>query len=373
MHLRGFRQAKYLAILGNDVTVHYNRTTMGVEETHNYGSLAFEKVNGRTGLRRLRSLDYALSCVVDSSGGGRPDAVVISNDPSQISSAFILLNQTARRMPSFVDMTEHVTESRRFVHDISYEWGSNVFWEGVLLKLSRKNFVQSQERIAMLPPGNKAKSILIPNAADLELYAPTRGLEAQAKETRDNIGSDFVAIYLGRLDHSYGGTHGLILDTVATLAERFSPKEFKLLLVGDDSFELRSAIREKGLQDHIMTIAEVPNDRIPPLVLSSDIGLAPYPENSLTDLALGNKLFEYWSASKPVLVTRVRAMARLVISGGAGFVASGSASFAQVLTQCMADPEGTRNAGLRGRELVEKQYNWLENAKLMEAEFEKAQ
>ena len=86
----------------------------------------------------------------------------------------------------------------------------------------------------------------------------------------------------------------------------------------------------------------------------------PHPPNEYMDVALPVKMFDAFAIGRPVLSTPRTETARIIRSGGAGWVTEGDGvdALAEGITQALNSKEELQLRGERGWNLAQDQYNW---------------
>ncbi len=89
-------------------------------------------------------------------------------------------------------------------------------------------------------------------------------------------------------------------------------------------------------------------------LMTSDIGLAPLPDNPFTRGKCGFKILQYQAAGLPVVASPVGVNADFVKNGRTGFVARNHSEWVEELTALIDDPELRTALGRSGRSEVER-------------------
>jgi glycosyltransferase involved in cell wall biosynthesis len=112
-------------------------------------------------------------------------------------------------------------------------------------------------------------------------------------------------------------------------------------------------------------------EEIYPYIKVADLGIALlYPlKNYLTSLPV--KAFEYMTCSVPILMSDFPFWIRKFGDCAYFTDPSSSEKIAEVLKMILADKEMMKAKGRSGRELVEKQYSWEEEEKILVACYDK--
>ena len=153
----------------------------------------------------------------------------------------------------------------------------------------------------------------------------------------------------------------ILLKALVEVIPRFP--NIRVLIVGGGGKyfeEIKRSASVLGLSHYIIFTGWIPHDMVPSYIAAADIGLMPLRSTLETNCYLSFKLFEYWAMAKPVIVSDVRAIGRLVSDGINGYVAeSGSTtSFAEAMCRALGDLHNAKLMGLKGRELVEQNFDW---------------
>lgn len=108
----------------------------------------------------------------------------------------------------------------------------------------------------------------------------------------------------------------------AVLAMRDQPNCLLLLVGGGDAWlTLERMVQENALQDHVRMLPRMPYERMMQYTRNADLGLSLDKDTNLNyRFSLPNKLFDYFRASIPVLVTDLPEVAGIVRQYDAGIV-----------------------------------------------------
>jgi glycosyltransferase involved in cell wall biosynthesis len=187
----------------------------------------------------------------------------------------------------------------------------------------------------------------------------TAGVTGDSDGDGDGDG-EFVLSYVGSL----GGRHrglGTVIAALPTLLERV-PRA-RLVIVGSGpSYEadLRALATRLGVDERVTFTGWVEFDRVPSYLAASDVCLVPHRSNGHTETTVPHKLFQYMAMARPVLVTDVGPLARIVEETDAGVVvpASEPAAMADAAAELAAAPSRAAQLGRNGRRAVEHRYSW---------------
>ena len=195
------------------------------------------------------------------------------------------------------------------------------------------------------------KLVVIPNGADVRLFAPALVNRDEARSTL-GLNGRFVVAYVG----SHGLSHGLgaILDAAA------NQPEVTFLMVGDGADRDRLlAERDRRQLTNVEMRPSVDKSEVPALYAAADACVVPLRDVPLFETFVPSKLFEVLAAGKPV-VGAVRGEARdiLVRSGGALLIEPERGDqLAQAIERLRQDPSLCADLGRRGRAFAERFYD----------------
>jgi len=176
--------------------------------------------------------------------------------------------------------------------------------------------------------------------------------------------NDLVLVYAGFVNHSRG------LDTAIEALPRLLAQNVTpfLVIIGTGSAErsLKEKVIQLGIGKNVSFEGWIDNELIPQFVASSDICLVPHYKCSHWDNTIPNKLFDYMAAGKPVVVSDVLPMQRIVQDKECGLVfQSGSPeSLAEQLIK-LNDQKLREQLGRNGMEAVQCEYNWSKDAAVL--------
>lgn len=181
---------------------------------------------------------------------------------------------------------------------------------------------------------------------------------------RENKGK-LLMLYVGFFNFSRG------LDTALVSLKEFTERNNNrvyLTLLGNGSAEnyLKEMVRKLGLESHVGFAGWVDNKFVPEYVASSDICLVPHHKCGHWDHTIPNKLFDYMAAGKPVLVSDVKPMKRIVEQANCGLVYKDGDSGCFVSQLEKLQDRGLRiELGKNGARAVKKHYNWVNDSNRM--------
>ncbi len=185
-----------------------------------------------------------------------------------------------------------------------------------------------------------AKNVeVLPNAVDLARFPEP----STVREPR--------CVFLGALRPWHG------VETIAECWRRLGEEAPPLLVVGDGPG--RAALEAAGAE----VTGAVPHERVPALLATASIGLAPYAADAPGYFS-PLKLFEYLAAGLAVVAGAIPGVREVVGVNDAAHVPPGDpAALAAAVRDLVADPSRRARLGARGRALVAAHHTWDHRAR----------
>lgn len=263
--------------------------------------------------------------------------------------------------PVFVDFTDFYSDIART--DMPLFRKPLIWLENYVLRNSAKIFVVSEEMQNHLVSKKgilEEKIHIVPDGTDAATFKPNLRTEG----IRKNLGIDKNApllVFHGDIKND---------DGVDILCRAFSkvlqkrPDARLLILGGGQYFEIkiRPLINELGIEGNVITPGWVPHKEVPNYLNACDIGAMTMRATLNHDNYLSFKLFEYWGCGKPVVVTKLKAIGRIVRHGINGLIIDSEdvEGFANAFLELIENPKKAKELGTSGRYLVESEYDWMQ-------------
>ncbi|WP_332897457.1 glycosyltransferase family 4 protein [Haladaptatus sp. CMSO5] len=184
---------------------------------------------------------------------------------------------------------------------------------------------------------------------------------------------EFVISYVGTFGVHRGLTTAVkALETIVT-----NVPNARLLLVGAGAEpyenELRELAARHGVTDRVTFTGWVDFADFPAYMAASDVCLVPHASTPHTNTTIPHKLFQYMAMAKPVIVTDLPPLARVVKDADAGRVveAGDATALAEAACALAAAPDEATRLGKNGRDAVEHRYNWEREGEKLVAMYER--
>jgi colanic acid biosynthesis glycosyl transferase WcaI len=209
----------------------------------------------------------------------------------------------------------------------------------------------------------QAKSRLLPNGADLEVFRPLPRDNQFANEL--GLGDRFVVMYSGLL----GIKHGLetILEAAAQVRD---DEQIAFVIVGDGPRREALTRKAKELElDNVSFLGERPAEQLPLLLARADVCVTTLLDEPYLEKIIPAKVFEYMACAKPVIGGIAGEGARVLEESGGGIVVApgDAAAMADAIFELRASPERRLALGESGRRHVEEHYSRAVTAAQLEA------
>jgi len=264
------------------------------------------------------------------------------------------------RRPVFLDFTDFYSDIART--DMPLFSKPLVWLENLVLSKARKVFVVSEamrghliERKGLAPD----KVVVVPDGTDARTFRP--GLDGAGVRRKLGLAEDTpLIVFHGDIKHDDGVD---VLVRALALVLKTRPDARLLVLGGGGPYfeqEIRPLVEHLGIGHAVLTPGWIPHQEVPAYLNACDMGAMTMRATLNHDNYLSFKLFEYWGCGLPVVVTRLKAIGRIVKHGENGLVCESEdvPAYAEAFLRLMADRGMARALGAAGRELVEREYDW---------------
>ena len=272
------------------------------------------------------------------------------------------------KVPVVLDMAENYPAMMQDLQAMT-PFGIQTLINGVVRNPA---FVRAVERVAIhavdhiLVVVEEARDRLVgmgvpPSRISLVINTPTCDRLDSSPESRlpgvSPRQDSLTLIYLGLLEPPRG------LDTVIAGMERLRDRSpnLRLRIIGSgrDAERLHAMVREKGLMDRVEFLGWIDYKYAIRHIHEADIGLVPHHATESWNTTIPNKLFDYMSMGKPVIVSNAKPVERIVreVQCGVVFREQDPDDLARAILTL--ESESVKAAmGRRGKDAVARKYNW---------------
>ena len=182
--------------------------------------------------------------------------------------------------------------------------------------------------------------------------------------------NDFVILYLG----DTGLRRGLQTAIEALVILKKKIPNVKLVIVGKSSTDaiLKQQVIDLKLEDYVDFKGWQDVSLFPTYIVSSSVCISPLHRNIQHDVAYANKLFQYMSFKKAVLVSDAIAQKNLIERTNSGLVhlEKNPQDFADKILQLYADQDLRERLGRNGKQFIEEEFCWEKTSKKLIALYE---
>ena len=228
-------------------------------------------------------------------------------------------------------------------------------------RLCRASSALVSPLLEIVPASARAKTRRVTWGADVEAFHPQRRSDALRAQMGVPAGGTAV-VFAG----SFRPWHGVpvLEDAARRLAHR---SDIVFLLAGGD----RAAA---GDGYHGRRLGPLPYARMPELLASADVGVAPYDTARLRQLALGFywsplKVFEYMASGLPTVTIAREPLTDIVRDGGEGLHVpeADAPALAVAIERLAGDPAARARLGASARARVVDLYSWERHCRQLDA------
>jgi glycosyltransferase involved in cell wall biosynthesis len=233
--------------------------------------------------------------------------------------------------------------------------------EEFILKADRVLSVSPEfiETLQIRLPSEKEKFVLVPNTIRKSFYEDYK-VDTTITERYKN---KFVVLYLGDT-HTRRG-----LQTAISGVEKLKHKipNLKLVIVGKSATDtiLKQQVKDLRISDFVDFEGWQNVSLFQSYILSSAICISPLHRNLQHDVAYANKIFQYMSLGKPLLVSDAIAQKRLVERTKSGLVHQEKSvdDFTNQVLKLFKDASLRTELGENGKKFVINEFSWEQTSK----------
>ena len=201
---------------------------------------------------------------------------------------------------------------------------------------------------------HKDRIIIVPNSVKKSFYTDVILNENIINRYKDK----YVLLYLG----DTGIRRGLLTAIEAVKELKMSIPNLKLVIVGSNTSDsiLQNTVKDYGLEEYVDFEGWKDVGLFPSYIVASALGISPLYRNIHHDTTYANKLFQYMSFSKPVLVSDATAQEQLIIKTKSGLVHKEKdvEDFTNKVLDLYNNPELSKELGKNGKSFIENEFCW---------------
>lgn len=215
------------------------------------------------------------------------------------------------------------------------------------------------ETLATRLPSEKEKLVLVPNTIRKSFFEEYTVEESIIEKYKNN----FVILYLGDT-HLRRGLQTAI-DSLIKLKNKIP--EVKLVIVGKNTTDtiLKKQVKDLQLEEFVDFEGWQNVSLFQSYILASEVCISPLHRNLQHDVAYANKIFQYMSFAKPLLVSDAIAQKKLIEKVGSGLVHTEKdvEDFSNKVLALYKSKPLRIELGNNGKEFIKNEFCWEETSK----------
>lgn len=286
----------------------------------------------------------------------------------QIAEAAFMANKTFQ-LPVLLDLHENRPEIMKFYPHLS-SFPGNLLIRPSVWKRKEEQFVKNANKVVVVTEEAKKELlsrceirsndiITVPNTVRTSFYKNVSFDNAILEKYKTKK----VLLYIG----DTGLRRGL-QTVIAALPELVKTiADLKVVIVGTSSSDqtLKKQVAALNMDTYVDFEGWQEMSLFPSYIKASAVCLSPLHRNQHHDTTYANKLFQYMSFQKPLLVSDATAQKNLVEKVGAGLVhrEQDPKDFAEKLLELFNSQELSSQMGVKGKAFVENEFSWEQTSK----------
>ena len=263
-----------------------------------------------------------------------------------------------------LDLHDNIPENMRFYPHLRKFPGKYIIspkkW-----KIKESEFIIKADKIITVSPNfakdiieenniEKEKMILVPNTVRKSFFKEA----IYSKVIDEKYSNKFVVLYLGDTNIRRG------LLTAIRATELLSKRiiNFKLVIVGQNTTDsiLKEETKKLNLESFIDFEGWQDVSLFPSYIVASNICISPLYRSIQHDVAYANKIFQYMSFGKPILVSNATAQKEIVerINSGLVHQEKNKDDFSSKVLELYQNEEKAEELGNNGKQFIENEFSW---------------
>ena len=263
-----------------------------------------------------------------------------------------------------LDLHDNIPENMRFYPHLRKFPGKYIIspkkW-----KIKESEFIIKADKIITVSPNfakdiieenniEKEKMILVPNTVRKSFFKEA----IYSKVIDEKYSNKFVVLYLGDTNIR----RGLLTAIRATQLLSKRIVNFKLVIVGQNTTDsiLKEETKKLNLESFIDFEGWQDVSLFPSYIVASNICISPLYRSIQHDVAYANKIFQYMSLGKPILVSNATAQKEIVerINSGLVHQEKNKDDFSSKVLELYQNEEKAEELGNNGKQFIENEFSW---------------
>ncbi len=262
------------------------------------------------------------------------------------------------KLPIVLDLHENRPQIMKFYPHLR-KFSSNILISTKKWKLKEEELINKVDKLIVVTEEAKSEVldrtkinadniIIVPNTVRKSFYSNSKFKNQNKKH--------FSLLYIGDTGERRG-----LSTVVKCLPElRRSIKNLRLVIVGKINIDLKNEAVRLKVDDLVDFVGWQDESTFQEFIVKSDVCLSPLHRNIHHDTTYANKLFQYMSLGKPLLVSGATAQKNLIERVDSGLVHEerNVEDFKDKILQLYKDESLRKKLGENGKEFVRNEFTW---------------
>lgn len=232
-------------------------------------------------------------------------------------------------------------------------------------KRKEEEFVRKANRVIVVTEAAK-KELVERTKVDSSKIAVVPNSVRKSFYQNPNLQTEIIEKYKGSWVVLYVGDTNLrrgLLTAIEASAELSKHIEnYKLVVVGSNTTDtvLKQRVKELQLEKFIDFMGWQDVSLFPSYISVSQVCISPLHRNIHHDTTYANKIFQYMSLSKPLVVSDATAQAAIVNQAKSGLVhvSKDIMDYTEKIKDLYHNPSKARDLGTNGKKFIEEKFSW---------------
>lgn len=275
------------------------------------------------------------------------------------------------QLKTVLDLHDNIPENMKFYPHLTTFPGKYIIspkkW-----KKKEEEFIHKADKIITVSPGfvedvlnrttiSKESIVLVPNTVRESFYKEA----IFSDPIKEKYKNSFVVLYLGDTNIRRG------LLTAIKASKKLSQQieNYKLVIVGKNTTDtiLKEEVRKLDLSSYVDFEGWQDVSLFPSYIVASNVCISPLYRSIQHDVAYANKIFQYMSFGKPVLVSNATAQKEVVEKSKSGLIheEKNDNDFSEKVLELYHDENESIQFGKNGKEFIETKFSWEVTSKAL--------
>jgi glycosyltransferase involved in cell wall biosynthesis len=268
------------------------------------------------------------------------------------------------QLKTVLDLHDNIPENMKFYPHLNKFPGKYIISPNKWRK-KENEFILKADKIITVSP-NFAENIIKKNNIETKkmVVVPNTVRQSFYKDAiysdiiKEKYSNKFVVLYLGDTNIRRG------LQTAIRATELLSKKiaNFKLVIVGQNTTDsiLKEETKKLNLESFIDFEGWQNVSLFPSYIVASNICISPLYRSIQHDVAYANKIFQYMSFGKPIIVSNAIAQKEIVERVHSGLVhqEKNKDDFSSKVLELYQNKEKAEELGKKGKQFIENEFSW---------------